>query len=133
MLREKRASISLKGFPSTKKESIQSLPLPAIEIKQTVEERIFEITEKYESIISTEQSRHNAEVDEMMKLIEENDAIGFLCFKNDFSFSKKRISENRTFQKSSLELLDSIQGLFPMRIHPSKVSSYTQCELDDII
>lgn len=133
VLKEKRASISLKGFPSSKKESIQGLPLPVIEIKQTVEERLLEITEKYENIISEEQSRHNAEVNEIMELITENDAIGFLCFKNDMSFSNKRFSENRTFQKNSLELLNSIQGLFPIRIHPSKVSSYTQCELDDIM
>jgi hypothetical protein len=133
MLREKRASISLKGLASTKRPSIESDPLPEIEIKKTLEERVLEITEKYEKIISIEQSRHNAEISEIMEQINENDAFGSLEFKDDFKFSKKRLSENRTFQKASLELLDTVQQLFPTRIHPSKVSSYTQCELDDFI
>ena len=133
MVREKRASISLRGLQSLKRESFQYDSSPVVEIKQTLQDRLMEITEKYVKIISSEKSRHEAQVGEIMMRIKEDEEIGMMNFNEEMSFSKKRLPENKTFQKYSLELLNNIQGIFPIRIHPSKVSSYTQCNLDQVI
>ena len=130
MMREKRASISLRGLQSTKKESLVDLPLA--EIKQTVQEKLIEITDKYEHIISNEKNNHALQVQAELESMEQDEELYKVKFRNELSFSTKNLTGNKAFQKYSIELLDNIQGLFPIRIHPTKVSSYTQCDLDDL-
>lgn len=132
-VREKRASISLKGMQSMKRESTHDCPLPAITIKETLQDKLLKITEKFEMIISAEKSKHDAEIKVIMNRIQEQEEIGMMNFNEELEFSKKRLPENRHFQKYSFEMLKTIQGLFPIRIPSSKVSSYTQCNLDDFI
>ena len=132
IMREKRASISLKGLQTFNRPSIDIPHQSEKEKPQTLEERLTQVKDKYENIILLETSAHQENIKLEIESLKEAESLYVKNFTKEMNFSTKKLSDSKTFQKYSIELLNSIQGLFPLRINSDKISTYTQCDLDDV-